>query len=97
MRRQLCCGRRVCLGVVWSARACDLRCPPQTLTIQEAVQKDCEQMVPLTLKKLQAAYEDLVHLMNGLEKDPIAETQQWADAKNVVQIVMNHWQSVGGP
>ncbi|EJT49570.1 Tubulin-specific chaperone A [Trichosporon asahii var. asahii CBS 8904] len=63
----------------------------------EAVQKDCEQMVPLTVKKLQAAYEDLVHLMNGLEKDPIAETQQWADAKNVLQIVMNHWQSIGGP
>lgn len=71
------------------------RAAVQALTEQEAVQKDCEQMVPLTVKKLQAAYEDLVHLMNGLEKDPIAETQQWADAKNVLQIVMTHWQSMG--
>lgn len=53
-------------------------------------------MVPLTVKKLQSAYEDLVHLMNGLEKDPIAETPQWADAKRVLQIVMTHWQSIGG-
>lgn len=58
--------------------------------------KDCEQMIPLTVKKLQSAFEDLKNLMNTLEKDPIAQTEQWKDSQNVLQIVQTHWQSVGG-